>query len=86
MTITFAPTDQIDELEPWVQVVLDALGHPEALVTNESYISDFKLFMASEEELATWHAGLQVKLGLEFPMRGTSIVELARRVRDARSH
>jgi hypothetical protein len=40
-TVELAPQARTARLEPFVQRVLDALGHPEALVTDESMISDF---------------------------------------------
>ena len=35
---------KVDELEPYVDKILDILGHPEALATDESLISDFTCF------------------------------------------
>jgi hypothetical protein len=39
--IELASQDKIIELEPYINKVLRALGHSEALVTDESLISDF---------------------------------------------
>ena len=39
--IEFAPLVLIDTLESYVEVVLEALGYPEALVTDVSTIGDF---------------------------------------------
>lgn len=48
--IEIAPSSKIDELRPHVDQVLEAIGHPEALVTDESMIWDFSL---SDEEIDT---------------------------------
>ena len=39
--IEFASQDRIKYLDAYVEQVLDALGHPEAFVSDESTISDF---------------------------------------------
>jgi len=41
LKIELAKQDKINELDYWVQVVLKALGHSEALVTDESMVGDF---------------------------------------------
>jgi hypothetical protein len=41
--IELAPTVLVDTLEPHVELVLNALDHPEALVTDLSTIGDFGL-------------------------------------------
>jgi len=86
LKIEFAPSDQVDDLEHWVDVVLEAIGYPEAFVTNESCFSDFQPFPSTREEMQEWHVDIQAKLGLEFPLQGTFLVDLARQVRDARSN
>lgn len=40
--IELASQVQVDELKFWVDEVLDAVGHPEALVTDKSLICDFR--------------------------------------------
>jgi hypothetical protein len=47
--IVFAPQDKIRELRPWVQSVLEAIGHPEAWVSDQSSVGDFCL---DDDELA----------------------------------
>ena len=39
--VVFAPQTKIKKYQKEVQLVITVLGHPEALVTDESYISDF---------------------------------------------
>ena len=41
--IELASTVLVDSLESYVEVVLHALGHPEALVTDLSMVHDFGL-------------------------------------------
>lgn len=40
-TVELAPQHEVAALPDEIQRVLDALGHPEALVTDESRIGDF---------------------------------------------
>lgn len=39
--IELAEQDKIKQLKPYVNQVIKALGHPEALVTDESIVFDF---------------------------------------------
>lgn len=39
--IKFAPQDWVKVYEKEIQMVLDAVGHPEAWVSDESMLSDF---------------------------------------------
>lgn len=39
--ITMAPTDVVDSLEEPIQTILDAIGYPNAWVSDESMIGDF---------------------------------------------
>ena len=41
--IILAPAVEVERLRPFVDKVLESLGHPEALVTDMSCISDFDL-------------------------------------------
>ena len=41
MTFELAPTTNIKRLRVYVDRVLEAIGHPEALVTDESMVRDF---------------------------------------------
>lgn len=78
--IVFAPQDLIQSLGPYVQRVLDAIGHPEAFVSDESWVSDFDPFEASEEEVQAYYDEIGQKLG--FPVTGKdTIYGLAARLR-----
>lgn len=72
--IELAPTVLVDTLEPYVEQVLEALGHPEALVTDLSTIGDFGL---EDNECAA--AGSKLRVAL---LDDDYIYEIARRPRD----
>jgi len=59
-----APQVRIEALDFYVQKILDALGHPEALVSDESQINDFSDWGASKEDRDAWVLELSDKLGL----------------------
>ncbi len=72
--VELAPTVLVDMLEPYVEQVLEALEHSEALVTDLSKVGDFSL---EDEERAAASARLGVV------MTDTDyIYEVAQRVRD----
>ena len=54
-----AATVLVDILEPYVELVLNALHHPEALVTDQSTIGDFGL---DDDELSTASTRLEETL------------------------
>jgi len=72
--IEFASTVLVDALESYVEVVLNALGHPEAVVSDLSTIGDFGL--ADDE-----HCAASAKLGLILS-DDYYLYEIARRLRD----
>jgi|GEM_PF-1237014 len=72
--IELAPTVLVDTLEPYVELVLNALDHPEALVTDLSTIGDFGLDV-DERSAAS------VTLG-EALSDADYIYEVAQRLRD----
>lgn len=72
--IEIASTVLVDTLESYVELVLKALGHPEALVTDLSTIGDFGL---NENECAAASAALGVTLSDD-----DYIYEIAQRLRD----
>ena len=75
-----ASQEECDQLEPYVDRVLVALGHPEALVTDESYVSDFLCFfdkIEAEEELKE----ARRKLGISFDIKD-SVVDVASKLKD----
>lgn len=72
--IELASTVLRDTLEPYVELVLNALNHPEALVTDQSTIGDFGL---DDDELFTASTSLEVTLSDR-----DYIYEVAQRLRD----
>lgn len=47
-----ADSDLVDIFEQEVDIILDALGHPEALVTDESEVGDFLIMIFMEPKTA----------------------------------
>ena len=80
--IKLASQDEVSQLELYVSKVLKALGHPEALVTDESYVSDF-LCVSDEEEASLELAKACLKLGISFNKKD-SVVAVARRLKDGK--
>lgn len=72
--IELASTVVVDALESYVELVLNALGHPKALVRDLSTIGDFGL---DDDERSAASAMLEVTLS-----DTDYINEVARRVRD----
>lgn len=72
--IELASTVLVDTLEPYVELVLNAIGHPEALVTDLSTIGDFGL--DDDERSAACD-----KLGVTLS-DADYVYEIARRLRD----
>ena len=72
--IELASTVLVDRLESYVEVVLSALGHPEALVTDLSRIGDFGL---DDDE----RSAASAKLGLMLS-DADHVCEIARWLRD----
>jgi hypothetical protein len=69
-----ASTVLVDTLEPYVELVVNALKHPEALVTDLSTIGDFGL---DDDELSTASTRLEVALS-----DTDCVYEVAQRLRD----
>ncbi len=78
-----APQDKVDDLQLYVDQVLKALGHPDALATDESYISDFLPFIGSmgRKEAFEKFSKKMKKLGIEVKFED-SIIEVAERLRN----
>ncbi|MHA2280153.1 MAG: hypothetical protein ACXAC5_04665 [Promethearchaeota archaeon] len=73
-----APQDEIEMLRPYVIRVLEALGHPEAWVSDLSSVWDFS--PADEEGNREYIARVSVKLG--FPINEKDyIIDLAMKLK-----
>ena len=81
--IELAPQDKVDDLQLYVDQVLKALGHSEALVTDESYISDFLPFIGSmgRKEAFEKFSKKMKKLGIEVKFED-SVIEVAERLKN----
>jgi hypothetical protein len=82
-----APQTLIDSLGPYVARVLEAIGHPEAMVTDESWVSDFRPLPAKGATMAESRAEVHAfcnevsqKLGFKVESQDT-IYGLAARLR-----
>ena len=84
--VEMASQDSVNELEPYVDEVLEALGHPEALVTDESTLSDFFDIFGSKEdrekEFQDFKERVGVDIGTDDPHE--KIIVVAWRVKEAR--
>ena len=80
MTIIFAPSNQIEELRPYVDKVLEVLGHPNAWVSDMSYITDFDETETAKEK-KKWLKDISSKLGLDVN-KIRSIVEIAKHLKE----
>lgn len=78
-TITMAPSDQVEAIQPFVDKVLEALGVPEAMITNESEMGHFR-----DDEDEDDAGRVAQKLGAEFSWDDT-VVEVAMRLMEEAS-
>lgn len=74
MKIEMAPQEEVLKYQPEIAQILNILGHPEALVTDKSCLSDFDL---TREKIA-W---LAFKLNMTVSS-SEYVVDLARRVKE----
>jgi hypothetical protein len=75
--IEFASRNKLDQLAEWVEIVLEAVGHPEAFVSDGSSIWDFHPLKEGQEE---WLKEVSDKLG--FPVSTKDYIwEVAEQVR-----
>lgn len=65
--IEIADQDKVDFFEKQIDIVLKALGHPEALVTDESMVTDFMSHFGSFQDASN----LPKMQALEFLMGRT---------------
>jgi hypothetical protein len=79
--VMFPPQVQVDDLPQWVGLVLEAVGHPEAWVSDESMVGDFWIGDPDRQEQVDRVAEV---LGIEVSS-GDYIHEVARRLREANS-
>ena len=78
--IVSAPTDKIAEAGALVDRILDAVGHPEAYVTDESMVSDFFEIGLDKKGRSRELARIRGLLGVQLSA-GDYLFELALRMR-----
>ena len=67
-------------LAPYIDKILEILGHPEAFITDESTVSDFLCFLDEEEAKAQL---AEISRRMPFKVKKSDyIVDLARRLKD----
>jgi hypothetical protein len=76
--IVSAPQDETTTLQPYIDLILGALGHPEAYVTDESTIWDFMPLEEDKDQRLFEISGL---LGLDVTTKDY-LVDIARKLKD----
>jgi hypothetical protein len=74
-----APTDRVAQYRPEINRILQALGHPDAWVTDESRVSDFPM---RDDDDGPSLTELWIDLGLRV-RQDDRLVDLAQRMREA---
>ena len=76
-----ANTDKTDSIESYIDKVVRALGHKDALVTDESYITDFLDVFTPSNEKVKMLKKLSKKLKVEISINDY-VWQVAERLRD----
>jgi len=84
LSIELAPQDRVAAYPRELDDILEALGFPEALVTDESCVSDFLGFDTDVDEQAQALTEASARLGIPVTLRGTLLVDLAAQLRQHR--
>jgi hypothetical protein len=87
--IELAPQSKIDQLDPdnkYVPKILKALGHSEALITDESEIYHFMCFFCSKKENEKELKKISKKLGVEVNENDylTEVIEKLKKREDSK--
>lgn len=75
-SLKFACADRVQDLGPWVDLALKAIGYPRAMMTDESCVSNFYGVEEWEEIKAKMFAALGFAIE-----RQTYVVDVAERLR-----
>lgn len=80
--IELARHDIVDDLGKEIDIILKALGHSEALVTDESWVSDFLPFLSSmdREKAFKNFKKKMAKIGIKVCFHD-SIIDIAKRIK-----
>jgi len=82
MKFELASTNKVNNLTSYIDIVLAAMGSPEALVTDESDIYDFVGFLNEPEEIEESLNELRTTLDIEIKDAYEKIVDLAQKIKD----
>ena len=82
MKFEMAPQDRVEDYKYELEDILEVLGHPEALITDLSSISDF--YPLDRKETAECMERISRAFGIEVAKPNELLVDLAKRVRKAR--
>ena len=77
-----ASAERVAELGDYIGIVLDALGHSEALVTDESQLFDFFDIFNEGDENIKLIGLLSKKLGVEIHNDSETVVDIAQKLKD----
>ena len=76
--VVYAKSSRTETLRPWVTKVLEAIGHPEAFITDESTIRDFFIF--DSDNFDDRLAAIGKKLGTSVKLKDR-VMDVANRIR-----
>ena len=79
---TMASVDKVEKLEIFIDMVLEALGHSEAIVTDESELCDFLDIFYEPEETEASLDDLRERFGIKINDEYEKIVDLAERIKE----
>jgi len=85
--IELASTDNTDQYEREIGVILKLLGHPEALVTDESSVWDFLAHFGGEKENEKFNKKMLNKISgrLGIDVNGNDLlIDIAKKIRESK--
>jgi hypothetical protein len=80
--IALAPQDKVEDYRYELEEILEVIGHPEALITDLSALSDF--FSGDREALKECMERIGQAFGIEVTEVTEFLVDVAKRARKAR--
>lgn len=83
--IELAPTNEIDKYQREIKIILNILGHKEALVTDESSVWDFLAHFGSEKENKKYNKDILEKTSCRLLLdikASDLLIDIAKRIRN----
>ena len=83
--IEMASTDDVSKYQKEIRVILKILGHPEALVSDESSIWDFLSHFGSKEENKEYNQEMLEKISCRLALDikpDDLLIDIAKRIRN----